>query len=149
MNAVVTTGSSALTEKTKPIAIGTLSKTTSVAIETIRYYERIGLLPTPVRTPSGYRQYSPAHTRRLQFIRRGRDLGFSIDTIRALLCLAEHPEQPCLDVNRLAATHLQEVERKIQELKRLQDALQDMTRCNACCIAECRIIDALADGSDG
>ncbi len=134
-----------MAQKTDKIVIGVLSKATGVTIETIRYYERIGLLPAPARTSSGYRQYDSGHVRRLLFIRRGRDLGFSIDAIRALLRLAEHPEQPCVDANRLTVEHLKEVEGKIESLNRLRDALLDMARCEACCIAECRIIEALAD----
>lgn len=128
----------------KALSIGALGKATGVNIETIRYYERIGLLPEPERTPAGYRQYGPEHLRRLSFIRKGRDLGFQIEAIRALLRLAEHPENACQDADRLASEHLVEVERKIQELGRLRDALREMTNCCADTVAECRIIDALA-----
>lgn len=124
--------------------IGALGKATGVNIETIRYYERIGLLPAPDRTPAGYRQYGPDHLRCLSFIRRGRDLGFQIEAIRALLRLAQHPGDPCQDADRLATEHLVEVERKIAELTRLRDALREMTHCRAETVAECRIMDALA-----
>lgn len=124
--------------------IGALSKATGVNIETIRYYERIDLLPEPGRTPAGYRQYGPEHIRRLSFIRKGRDLGFNIEAIRALLRLAEHPDNPCQDADQMASEHLAEVERKIEELGRLRDALREMTHCCADTVAECRIIDALA-----
>ncbi|MGE5517141.1 MAG: MerR family transcriptional regulator [Bacteroidota bacterium] len=113
-------------------------------IETIRYYEKIGLLPEPERTAAGYRQYGDDHLRRLHFIRKGRDLGFSIDAIRELLRLAVHPEHPCQDADRLATDHLAEVERKIEELERLRGALREMISCCAHTVAECRIIDALA-----
>jgi len=128
----------------KTLSIGRLSEQTGVHIETIRYYEKIGLLTEPTRTAAGYRQYGEDHLRRLHFIRRGRDLGFSIETIRALLRLAEHPENPCQDADRMATEHLAEVERKIEELGRLRDALREMTNCCAHTVAECRIIDALA-----
>ncbi|KIL99099.1 MAG: helix-turn-helix domain-containing protein [Magnetospirillum sp.] len=124
--------------------IGRLGERAGVNIETIRYYEKIGLLPEPGRTAAGYRQYGEDHLRRLSFIRKGRDLGFSIEAIRALLRLAEHPEQPCEDADRLASAHLAEVERKIEELGRLRDALSEMAHCCAGTVAECRIIDALA-----
>ena len=127
----------------KAITIGALSTATGVNIETIRYYERIGLLPEPARTASGYRQYDHAHARRLLFIRRGRDLGFSIDSIRTLLRLAEHPEQPCADADRLVAGHLADVEKKLEELGRLREALREMSHCCADTVAECKIIDAL------
>lgn len=128
----------------KGMTIGALGKATGVNIETIRYYEKIGLLPEPDRTEAGYRQYGPEHLRRLSFIRKGRDLGFQIEAIRALLRLAEHPETPCQDADRMAAEHLAEVERKIAELERLREALREMTNCCAHTVAECRIIDALA-----
>jgi DNA-binding transcriptional MerR regulator len=127
----------------KEKSIGALSKASGVNIETIRYYERIGLLPEPGRTQAGYRQYEPDHLRHLLFIRKGRDLGFQIEAIRALLRLAEHPENRCEDANRLAADHLAEVERKIDELGRLRDALRDMSMCCAETVADCRIIEAL------
>jgi MerR family mercuric resistance operon transcriptional regulator len=124
--------------------IGRLGERAGVNIETIRYYEKIGLLPEPGRTAAGYRQYGEDHLRRLSFIRKGRDLGFSIEAIRALLRLAEHPEQLCQDADRLASAHLAEVERKIKELGRLRVALREMAHCCAGTVAECRIIDALA-----
>jgi Hg(II)-responsive transcriptional regulator len=128
----------------KCLPIGALSKACGVNIETIRYYERIGLLPEPGRTPAGYRQYGPEHIRRLSFIRNGRELGFRIEAIRALLRLSDHPEQRCEDANRLAADHLVTVEHKIDDLVRLRDALREMTACCADTVAECRIIEALA-----
>lgn len=133
-----------MTNQNRGLTIGGLGKATGVNIETIRYYERIGLLSQPDRTAAGYRQYSGGDLRRLAFIRKGRDLGFSIEDIRVLLRLAEHPEHPCQDADRLALAHLAEVERKIDQLGRLRDALREMGRCCAGTVAECRIIDALA-----
>ena len=127
----------------KAMSIGWLGEQAGVNIETIRYYEKIGLLPEPGRTAAGYRQYDGGHLDRLRFIRRGRDLGFSIEAIRALLRLAEHPEQPCADADLLAGAHLAEVERKIAELGRLRDELRKMADCHGGSVAECRIIDAL------
>jgi Cu(I)-responsive transcriptional regulator len=126
------------------LSIGRLGERTAVNVETIRYYEKIGLLPSPTRTAAGYRQYGEDHLRCLRFIRRGRDLGFSIEAIRALLRLAEHPDEPCADADRLAADHLAEVERKIEELGRLRDELHKMVNCRADTVGDCRIIDALA-----
>ena len=128
----------------KALSIGKLGERTGVNVETIRYYEKIGLLPEPGRSASGYRQYGDEHLRRLHFIRRGRDLGFSIEAIRELLRLAVHPEYPCQDADRMAAEHLAEVERKIAELEKLREALNGMVNCCAHTVAECRIIDALA-----
>ena len=128
----------------KAFTIGQLGYRTGVNVETIRYYEKIGLLPEPARSAAGYRQYGDDHLRRLHFIRRGRDLGFSIEAIRELLRLATHPDYPCQDADRLAVEHLAEVERKIAELERLRHALGEMINCRAHTVAECRIIDALA-----
>lgn len=131
------------------LSIGKLGERTGVNIETIRYYEKIGLLSPPDRSASGYRQYGAAHLGRLRFIRRGRDLGFSIDAIRALLRLAEHPDCPCDDADHLATQHLVEVERKIAELGRLRDELKKLADCHGGSVAECRILDALASGGEG
>lgn len=128
----------------KPMGIGALSKATGVNIETIRYYERIGLLVPPDRTPAGYRQYTSEHLRHLAFIRKGRELGFQIEAVRTLLRLAEHPETPCEDVDHLTEAHLTEIERKIAELEKLRDALRQMSHCHGRTVAECKIIDALA-----
>ncbi|MEO5337293.1 MAG: helix-turn-helix domain-containing protein [Magnetospirillum sp. WYHS-4] len=128
------------------ISIGLLGKWTGVNIETIRYYEKIGLLPAPQRTAAGYRQYGEDHVRRLRFIRGGRDLGFAIEDIRALLWLADHPEQSCEDADRRVVRHLEEVERKIADLTRLRRELLRMANCTGQVAAECRIIDALTVG---
>ena len=125
------------------ITIGALGKRTGVNVETVRYYERVGLLPEPHRTAAGYRQYGEEHVLRLRFIRRGRDLGFSVEAIRTLLRLAEHPNQPCADADHLAAGHLAEVEGRIADLERLRDSLRQLVTCHGHSVAECRIIDAL------
>ena len=124
------------------INIGRLGARTGVNIETIRYYEKIGLLPAPGRTAAGYRQYGEEHVRRLQFIRRGRDLGFSVEAIRTLLRLADHPDDPCGDADRLASEHLTDVESKIEELNRLRDELHKLVHCCGGCVAGCRIMGA-------
>ncbi|KRR12386.1 MerR family transcriptional regulator [Bradyrhizobium valentinum] len=129
-----------------PVSIGELAKAASTQVVTIRYYERIGLLPSPRRTPGNYRTYDREQVFRLRFIRRCRDLGFTLDQIRDLLRLSARKEQDCTDVDRLAAAHLEEVEKKIADLKRLAAELH---RLNNCCegggrIADCRIIDALS-----
>ena len=126
------------------ITIGKLGKRTGVNVETVRYYEKIGLLPEPHRTAAGYRQYGDEHVRRLRFIRRGRDLGFSVEAVRALLQLAEHPNQPCADADHMAARHLAEVEERIADLMRLRDGLRELVNCHGQSVAECRIIDALS-----
>ncbi|AVM75112.1 MerR family transcriptional regulator [Magnetospirillum gryphiswaldense] len=128
---------------TQPFNIGGLSRQTGVNIETIRYYEKIGMLPPPARSQGGFRQYEDHHIQRLRFIRRGRDLGFSIDSIRALLTLAEQPGSPCEGADQMVALHLDEVERKIADLTMLRDELRKMKNCCGQVVAECRIIASL------
>ena len=104
-------------------AIGVLSTRTGCHVETIRYYERAGLLPAPERTGSGYRRYGTVELRRLAFIRRARALGFSIKEIRALLGLADHTRRPCAEARLVAAAHLEDVRSKIADLT------QTVARC--------------------
>ena len=100
------------------ITIGKLSQATAVNVETIRYYERIGLLAAPLRTSSGYRSYTAQDVARLRFIKRGRELGFSLEEIRTLVELADQPGHACSDVDRLVQTHLVEVRQRIADLQR-------------------------------
>lgn len=126
-------------------AIGELAQATGIKVVTIRYYERIGLLPEPPRTGGNYRAYGSAHLARLSFIRRARGLGFSLDQIRTLLCLADKSSQSCREVDRIARLRLAEVEHKIADLTRLRKELRRMiSRCANNTIAECRILGALA-----
>ena len=85
----------------KPLTIGVLARESGVNLETIRFYERSGLLPPPQRSAAGYRHYQAGDVRRLRFIRRGRELGFSLEEIRSLLDLAAHPESPCASADQL------------------------------------------------
>ena len=125
--------------------IGRLGRATGCNIETIRYYERIGLLPRQARSVAGYRLYGPDHERRLVFVRKARALGFPLDTIRDLLRLADDPERPCAEVDRLVAARLAEVERKLADLARLKSELESLAhQCRGGRIAECRIVEALS-----
>ena len=125
--------------------IGELARVADTKAETIRYYERIGLLPPPPRTAGNYRDYSDAHVRRLSFTRRARDLGFSIEQIRALLDLADQRERSCEAVDVIAREHLMDVKRKLADLAALRRELDSLIRqCRHGTIAECRIIEALA-----
>lgn len=128
-----------------PLTIGTLSDRTGVNIETIRYYERIGLLPAPPRTRGKHRAYDDWHLRRLAFIRRGRELGFSLDDIRTLLALAERGEAACGATRGLALRHLTDIQGKIASLEKLAHALKEMTRaCKPGAQRSCPIIDAMS-----
>ncbi|HEY9104252.1 helix-turn-helix domain-containing protein [Chitinimonas sp.] len=123
--------------------IGALSKESGVNPETIRYYERIGLLPAPPRSDSGYRHYSAATAQRLRFVRRGRELGFGIEEIRTLLQLADHPEAACSTADELARQHLAEVEAKIADLEAMREVLGRLVGCDSQSAEHCRLIEAL------
>jgi Cu(I)-responsive transcriptional regulator len=127
-------------------SIGDLAKGTGTKVVTVRYYEQIGLLPVASRTAGNYRTYSNEHMLRLRFIRRCRDLGFTLDQIRDLLRLSSQKDDECAEVDRITAQHLIEIEQKISDLKRLA---KELRRLNNCCqgngiIADCRIIEALS-----
>ena len=125
--------------------IGDLGKATGTKVETVRYYERIGLLPEPPRSAGNYRSYGSAELARLSFIRRARDLGFSLDQVRALLSLSDDRSCDCAAVDRLASGHLDAVERKIADLTALRRELKAVIdSCEGGTVADCRIIDALA-----
>ncbi|HEX5326478.1 MAG TPA: helix-turn-helix domain-containing protein [Acetobacteraceae bacterium] len=127
------------------LRIGQLARATATKVETIRYYERVGLLPAPVRTGGNYRSYDRAHLARLSFIRRSRDLGFSLEAVRELLRLSERTDQPCDEVDRIGRGHLAKVERKIADLSALRHELNGIIgRCRHGTVAECRIIEALS-----
>lgn len=123
--------------------IGALSRESGVHLETIRYYERIGLLSAPPRSASGYRCYDDAAAQRLRFIRRGRELGFGIGEIKTLLQLADHRHQPCREADRLAQAHLIEVEAKIADLIAMREVLAQLARCQSATAEHCRLIEAL------
>lgn len=128
----------------RSFSIGELAKATGTKPETVRYYERIGLLPAPARTGGNYRAYSRPHLERMSFIRRARNLGFSLDQVRALLRLADDREQSCAEVDRIAKLHLTEVDRKIADLVALGSELRQLIdKCRHGTIAECRILEAL------
>ncbi len=126
--------------------IGELSRATGTNIETIRYYERIGLLPAPDRTAANYRSYSDAHRSRLSFVRHSRDLGFTIEEIRSLLDLSDDPSRDCGEADGIASAHLEQVEEKIAQLTLLRNELTRIVgRCRGGVAADCRVIEALGD----
>lgn len=128
--------------------IGELSRATGTNTETIRYYERIGLLPAPARTDANYRSYGSEHRSRLSFVRHSRELGFTIEEIRSLLDLSDHPDKDCGQADRIATAHLEQVEAKIAQLAALRDELARIVgRCRGGAAADCRVIEALGDHS--
>jgi Cu(I)-responsive transcriptional regulator len=130
---------------TDTLRIGELAQATSTKVETIRYYERIGLLPVPARTGGNYRAYARHHLERLSFIRRGRDLGFSLGEVRELMRLSDDRDQSCAEVDRIARAHLSDVEHKLADLAALGAELrQFIGQCQHGTVADCRIIEALA-----
>jgi len=128
------------------LSIGKLSQQSGVNIETIRYYEKIGVMPAPGRSAGGFRVYEPDDLKRLSFVRRSRQLGFSLDEIRNLLRLVDGHGHTCAEVLALMLSHLAEIRRKIRDLRRLQLAMAEMAaRCSGDSVPECPIIDALFD----
>ena len=125
--------------------IGELANATSTKVETIRYYESIGLLAPPARSASNYRDYGGEHLNRLSFIRRARDLGFSLEAVRELLALSDNTHQSCEAVDLIASSHLAEVKRKIDDLTALRSELERVIgSCRHGTVGECKIIDTLA-----
>jgi MerR family mercuric resistance operon transcriptional regulator len=135
--------------ETGRVAIGALSKHTGTNVETIRYYERVGLLPAPARSSGGYRLYRTDHLKRLKFIRRARALGFSVAEVRKLLTLADHRRRPCAEVRVVAHAHLEDVKEKIADLRRMERVLREtVARCEAGSGSHCPMIDALSIDSN-
>lgn len=127
------------------ITRGKLATATGTKIETIRFYEKIGLLAAPERTASNYRSYGPTDVGRLSFIRRARDLGFSLDQIRSLLDLSDDQSRSCCAVDEIARAQLKSVEEKIADLTALKRELGHLiAQCSKGTIADCQIIGALA-----
>ena len=126
------------------LAIGPLSKRTGCNIETIRYYERVGLLPAPARSPGRYRLYGDQHLKRLTFIRRARALGFSVQEVRTLLKLADERRRPCAEVRGVAAAHLEDVRAKIADLRAMERVLREtVARCMEGAGSHCPLIETL------
>lgn len=127
------------------LTIGELARGAGTKVETVRFYEKIGLIPAPARTAGNYRAYGPAHLNRLSFVRRSRDLGFSLDQVRAMLDLADERDRSCEAIDAIAREHLIEVERKIADLEALRRELGSIVnQCHSGTVAECRIIEALS-----
>ena len=127
-------------------SIGELGRRTGVKVPTIRYYEQAGLLDPPPRTAGNQRRYGRAALDRLTFIRHARELGMPLSAIRELARVAEHPDQPCAEADRIAKAHLEEVRARIARLRRLEAELERIAAgCGAARAAECRVIAALAE----
>ena len=126
--------------------ISTLSRKSGVAIETIRYYERVGLLPKPSRTSGNYRLYEDIDANRLSFVRRARDLGFSLDDIKHLLDLADQKSRSCRRVNEIATEHLTDIRGKLVDLKRMERVLATLVKsCSQGSMPDCPLLETLAN----
>ncbi|WP_054313291.1 helix-turn-helix domain-containing protein [Mesorhizobium sp. 1M-11] len=125
------------------------ARRTGSNLETVRYYEKVGLLPEPPRTAAGYRSYDTTHERRLRFVLRARELGFSLDEIRELLRLVDERDRPCAEASTIAAVHLGDVRAKIADLKSMERVLKDVVaQCAGGTRPECPLIETLfRDGS--
>jgi DNA-binding transcriptional MerR regulator len=131
------------------LAIGELARRSGYAVQTLRYYEQIGLMPKPPRTSGGQRRYDERQLRRLLFIRHARDLGFDIDDIRSLLDLAARPDQSCVSVDAIAKAHLISIDSKIARLTTLRTEVNRMLKaCAKGRIAQCKVIDVLTHHQD-
>lgn len=130
--------------KAEGITRGKLAKQTGCNAETIRYYEKIGMMPDPPRSSSGYRHYDENHLRRLRFVMKGRELGFSIEDIKSLLGLIDRDAVSCGEVEKLATTHLVLVQKKISDLHQIADILSSTVKaCSGDDVPECPLIDSL------
>lgn len=124
---------------------GELARRTGCNLETVRYYEKIGMMPEPPRTASGYRIYDEDHVSRLRFILRGRELGFSIEEIRDLLGFVESGTQTCAIVKERTERHLTNVRARIADLRRIEQVLATTAaRCSGNDVPDCPILEALA-----
>ncbi len=129
--------------------IGTLARKTGTKVQTIRYYEQIGLMPEAGRTEGGQRRYDEAGLDRLAFIRHARQLGFSLDAIRELLDLADNPHQSCAEADSIAQRQLRQVEARIARLEALRTELSRMVReCDGQSGSDCRVLTVLRDHAE-
>lgn len=130
------------------LSIGQLAARTGAKVQTIRYYEQIGLMPAPARTEGNQRRYGPQHVARLAFIRHSRELGFALEAIRELLDLADVPDRSCAAADAIAKRQLEAVERRIKQLTALKVEFERMiAECSGGRICECRVIEVLSDSS--
>jgi len=127
------------------LTIGALARRTGCKVQTIRYYEQIGVMPRPRRTEGAQRRYAESDLRRLGFIRHARELGFGLDAIRALLRMADQPEQSCEDADAIAREHLAEIESRLKRLRALKREMERMiAECQGGRVGDCRVIEVLA-----
>ena len=131
---------------TQTLSIGQLAAAAATKVNTVRFYEDCGVMPKPARTTSNRRTYDDVDLRRLRFVRRARDLGFSLDEIRTLLAISDDPSADCRAVNGIASQHLSIIQTKIERLELLRDELARISRlCSGGTAANCRILEVIGD----
>ena len=131
------------------LSIGDLSRRTATKVQTIRYYEQIGLMREAERSAGGQRRYTEGDLERLAFVRHARELGFPLDAIRELLELADDPKRPCDEADAIARRQLVRVEQRIRRLEALKTELGRMLEeCSGGRVSECRVIEVLRDHSE-
>lgn len=134
--------------KTPQLSIGRLARETGCKVQTIRWYEEVGLMPKPARTPGNQRVYVREHADRLAFIRHARELGFPLEDVREMLAMGDQPGESCDAVDSVARRHLNQVRGRIERLKGLETELERMVeQCRGGKVADCRIIEVLSDHS--
>lgn len=127
--------------------IGDLAMRSGTKVQTVRWYEQVGILPEPARTAGNQRVYTQRDLDRLIFIRRGRELGFSLDEVRRLLSLADRSDMSCEEADVIASAHLDEIQGKIARLRSLEAELERMlSQCRHGTVSGCRVIEALSHG---
>lgn len=127
-------------------SIGEMAKTGNCKVQTVRYYEQVGLLPEPERNAGNQRVYNRAQRDRLRFIRHAREMGFPLERIREILALGDEPSHSCEEVDQIAREHLRDVESRIERLQSLRAELERMiSECTANRVAECRVIEVLSN----
>ncbi len=130
------------------LMIGELARRTGVKVNTIRFYEDIGLMPKAARTVSGRRTYGEADVRRLKFIRNGRELGFSTDELKSLISLSEQPDRDCGAAAAIARRHLIDIEARMARLVLMRSELEQVaTNCDGGRMADCQVIEAIAEAA--
>ena len=130
----------------KGYSIGAVSDRSGVHIETIRYYERAGVMPKPERTTGGNRLYRAEHVRRLNFIKRSREMGFSLNDIRGLLDLVDRGDYTCGEIHAIAVEQIATIREKIKNLRRLERVLKEMAaECSRGIVPDCPIVEALSE----
>lgn len=129
--------------------IGELARAADCRVVTIRYYERVGILPVPARAENNYRMYGAPHLRRLRFVRRTRELGFSLDEVRTLLTLIDSGGYTCEDIQRVAQRHLDEVRTRLRDLQRMEATLAGLVgQCSGGATPDCSLLETLFAESD-